>query len=324
MANPREKIINFYIELNRSLQEPMWKGLSFVDQKHLRNSINIMTIEVLNGFLFTVVVEDTLSWLNKKTTIDIKYLRSLLLRPPQSYTLIKSLSVTDNDTDGVTIFSLAYTEIDTMKVVVREDKGAELKLHSYNELVALIERYYILQPDGGFFWSGPPDLYKFLALKQDGLIETVEGFGSPFNHNYLDAYCSLYPDDRSFGSIGNFFHQIVHRGNENDKGYRRWIINPPFTYKIIGMVYEAITLRMNYYPNDEYYFILPSWAPVKFLTMLETRGSVINLSSGTYKMYNHITNEYFYPMNSIIFASLSPNDQRLTDANIYITPLLTN
>jgi hypothetical protein len=300
----------------------MWKALSQLDQKHLRNAINIMTIDVLNGFLFTVVVEDTLSWLHKKTSIDISYLRSLLLRPPQSYTLIKSLSVTNDDSKEITTFSLTYTEIDIMKVVVPIYKGNELKLHSYNELVPLIERYYILQADGGFFWSGPPDLYKFLALPEDGLIETIEGFGSPFNHNYLDAYCSLYPDDKVFGSIGNFFHQIVHRGNEKDEGYRRWIINPPFTYKILGMVYEAVTLRMNYYPKDEYYFILPSWAPVTFLTMLETRGSVINLTRGTYKMYNHITNEYFYPMNNIVLASLASNDQRLMEANMYISTLI--
>lgn len=318
MCSSRERIINFYVELNRALKENKWTSLPDKDRKHLRNSIGVMTIDVLNGYLFTAVVEDVLSWLHNKTSMDIPALRSLLLRAPQTYKLVKNITIIDDVKANTTMLSLEYTEIDTMTIVVPYQKGCELREHSEDELITLVERYYILQPGGGFFWSAPPELYKFLSRRDDNLLEVIEGFGSPLNHNNLDAYCSLYADDHTFGSIGNFFHQIIHRGNSSEIGYRRWIINPPFTSKIMVMVYEAIMSRMNHYPHDEYYLLLPEWAPSKLVNLLETKGTIIRLIGSCYRLYNHMTDEYFSPVNTIIMASLTPNDEFLQKAQDYI------
>jgi len=319
MNNDRERIINFYVELNRSLEAPKWVKLSDKDKKHIRNALSILTVDVLNGCLFTVAVEDSLTWIGNKTKVDTSSLRSLLTKPPQIYKLIKQLNVINDERKNITTFKLMYTEIDILYIDVPLEKGLELMRYPEKELISMVERYYILQPNGSIFWSSPPEMYKFLSIKDDECIEVVEGFGSPLNNCEIDAYCSIYDDDKVFGSIGNFFDQISTRGNINDMGYRRWLINPPFTRKIMDMVYEAVTSRMNYYPKDEFYFILPYWAPIRLLDLLETRGTVMELKPGSYRLYNHLTGEYFKPPVELIFASLKADDTRLADASIFMT-----
>jgi hypothetical protein len=309
--NTREKIITFYVELNRALSDPKWTSLSSKDARHLRNSINTMTLDVMNGEMFTIAAETSLSWLRSKTSIDIPALRTLLLRPPQKYQLIRKLTIVE--ADDVINFVLKYTEIDDMIITVPTEIARSLIGESnITELTKLVERYYILQPDGGFFWSAPPQLYQSFMTKDTDCIEVIEGFGSPFNHNSLDQCCSLYNDDKSFGMISNFFAEITNRGNLSESGYRRWVINPPVTFQIMNMIYDAISVRMNSFPNDEYYFLLPDWAPYNLINLLEVRGTVERLTGGCYHIYNHLTREYITPSNNLIFASTIPNDSRVS------------
>lgn len=314
--NGREKIITYYIELNRALKEDIWASLNPKDLRHLYNSINGMTIDVLNGEMFTIAVENALSWLKFRTSIDVISLRNLLLRPPQKYNIIREFSYVEyeNHTD----LKVRYTEIDNMVISVPNRVAKRLLQSSVEDLTSLVERYYILQPDNGFFWSAPPELYRNLSTRDPGLIEIIEGFGSPFNHNNLDHCCSLYKDDMIFGMIGNFFQEVTNRGTIGETGYRRWIINPPFTIRVMRMVYEAISVRLNSFPHDEYYFILPDWAPMDLVNFLEVRGTVERLIGGCYYIYNHLNDEYITPSNNLIFASTIANDPKIYQGMSFI------
>lgn len=319
MALPRERIINFFLELNRTLRDEKWTSITDEDQRKLRNAIDTLAMEVLNGYLFTAVVEDILSWLYRRTRVDIPALRILLLRPSNTYELLRRLTILDDDYQETTTFKLEYTHTDDMSITVPYSKGLDLKKYNIDELVKLVERYYILNPNSKYSISGPPEFYHHLSSRDDDLIEVVEGFASPFDHNYLDVYCSIYEDDHVFGSSGNFFQQIIHKGNFGEDGYRRWVLFPPFTMKIINMLYEAVMSRMNYYHDDEYYFILPEWIPDTFINLFETRGTRINLEAGTYRLYDHMREEYVTPLYGIVLASLKPNDKLLYDSLKFIT-----
>lgn len=304
----REKIILRNLQLNRSLNSGYWSKLAKEDRKHLVNAIGSMNIDVLNKMPFTLCVTNVITFLRKKAPkINSRDLNNLLLCPPKSMPLVRKLRILP--LGNLVTFSLQYTEDDFINIAVPHERALILQNNSEENLIRLIERYNFLPNSPNYFWSITPDAYKALTTNAKDISEIIEGFASPFNNN-IELYCSLYKSDKNFGSIGNFFDTILLRGMENqsveDFSVRRWIINPPFTNNILSMVHDAIMVRLNTFPDDEYYFLLPDWPSHKLIELLQLRGKVVVLESGKYKLYNHLVGEYIFPPISMIFAYMGP------------------
>lgn len=303
----RDKIILRNLQLNKALNSGYWIKLGKEDRKHLVNAIGTMNIDVLNKMPFTLCVTNVITFLKKKSSkINIRELNSLLLSPPKPVQLIKKLRILP--IGNMVTFSLQYTEDDFINITIPHERSLILQKATEENLICLIERYNFLPNSPNYFWSIPPETYKILSERNDDFVEVIEGFASPFNNN-IDVYCSLYKSDKVFGSIGNFFDNILTRGNDDENLKRRWIINPPFTNNIMSMVHDAIMVRLNTFPDDEYFFLLPNWTTHKLIELLSLRGKMQILPTKEYKLYNHLSGEYIYPPVDMIFAYMgSSND----------------
>jgi hypothetical protein len=147
--------------------------------------------------------------------------------------------------------------------------------------------------------------YERLSHSEEA-CEVIEAFASPFNNN-LDLYCSLYPEDSEFGSIGDFFTVISTRGVGEgivSTCRRRWVINPPFTNTIFVQVCDAISKRMNMAPEDEYYFLMPEWPSSALYALIREHGTMTKLVGGTYLIYDHINGTYISPFVDMIFGTI--------------------
>lgn len=302
----REKIILRNLQLNRTLTNSYWSKLSKEDRKHLINAIGSMNIDVLNKMPFTLCVTNVITFLRKKAPkINIRELNTLLLSPPKPIQLIRKLRILP--LGNLVTFSLQYTEDDFINITVPHDRAVILQKQEEENIVRLIERYNFLPNSPNYFWSIIPEAYQILSEPNENILEIIEGFSSPFNNN-IPIYCSLYKSDKNFGAIGNFFDTILLRGNEGEK--RRWIINPPFTNNILSMVHDAIMVRLNTFPDDEYYFLLPNWPTSKLVELVGLRGRIKILENSKYKLYNHLLGEYISPPIDMIFAYMGPAENQ--------------
>lgn len=182
---------------------------------------------------------------------------------------------------------------ESVQITLPRSRAKELLKFDPEDVISLIERYDFLRPSSGFFWSIHPRVYQFLAScpnsKGEYPIEVIEGFASPYNNN-LPKYCSVYAADSPFGSLGNFFDVIETLGDPSDTGYRRWIINPPYTSFVIERTRIAIENRLNSFPDDEFYFLLPAWfsPTLQLIETINIRGMGLVLNEGEHQIYDHV------------------------------------
>ena len=134
------------------------------------------------------------------------------------------------------------------------------KQNQDREIAAAALRYKALIA-GSQQWAVPSKVYSHFAKKFE---LNLEGFASPFNTQILISndqkerkFCSIFPEDSSFGSIGNFF-------DANLEDYRS-IINPPFVESLIEAVAAKLdnTLKL-IKPTTLICVVVPSWKDAVF------------------------------------------------------------
>ena len=115
------------------------------------------------------------------------------------------------------------------------------------DLEDLVLRYAPLSK--GLQASIPPTL--MASLEKDFEIST-EGFASPLN-SQLNRYCSVFPEDTVFGSLGSFFNQKKFCGSIE--------INPPFVASIILQAFDFMTNQLKLDSDEPLQFIVivPIW-----------------------------------------------------------------
>lgn len=162
--------------------------------------------------------------------------------------------------NGVISYGIFKSEIPSERLDLLIEKS------SLEETAACCMRYAALVP-GSQQWAVPLDVYR--ALYKLGY--TVEGFASPFNSQQLllgGKFCSLFPEDKVFGSLGNFWNLNL---SELDTGI---IINSPFSEDILSRVARHVE-------NDKKTKIIvvtPSWKDAEFYINLNMLTNPINLN----------------------------------------------
>lgn len=178
--------------------------------------------------------------------------------------------------------------------------GIELPLERYeeilsyelpdNKMIHFIERYSFIMPELGFFWSIHPDGYEIIRTKHNkNTARIIEGFASPLNHN-LDEWCSVYQLDTELGSLGTFQDVIKNTVTPKDKSIR-WTVNPAYTELLIDISHRAIMDRMERYPEDEFFLLLPGWPDPPIIEWIIKNGECWYLEGTTYRVYDHIADE---------------------------------
>lgn len=272
--------------------------------RKINNALATAFINIANGMEFNKAIDDAVEFITARSPITKEELTGLIF-PSNLYdpngsmgSEITPLELMCNKKALDVNLTIKYSEGDSLHLTLSCDKFSELmKKSTSDNIIALIERYSFLCPTSGFFWSIHPDVYALFETPGVGEpLEIIEAFSSPFNNN-LEKYCSLFQEDQLFGSQGNFFTEIRTRGSETEPetSFRRWIINPPYTNYVIDRMFEAISMRMNRYPEDEYYFLLPWWPQLQIISKIESRGVGYRLTSGRYRIYDHLKKETFSP-----------------------------
>jgi hypothetical protein len=312
----------------------------------IMNSMNIMFMNISNGGDLYKCINESMSFILKNSPFDEETLQKIIFpdkvlnksKTLTKYTKENKFSTKSAGEENLLLLNrtiITNTLDNFVTFIIQYDNGMKIQLplicskyysltkkENKEELANLIERYYSFGFKG-LFWSIHPDIFE--AFEKDGTnFINIEGFASPFNNN-LKKFCSLYPTDKIYGSIGNFFTVIenyeipifkspsrnarcspssllyvddnndidVEEENEDDFDERgiRWIINPPFTALVFNMVYEAIKKRRIQHPEDEFVLMLPNWDYLKIYKYAEEEGKIIQLKALKYKMYDHMTQE---------------------------------
>lgn len=159
-------------------------------------------------------------------------------------------------------------------------------------------RYNVLGPSDGLFLSIDRDVYQYMSDSSN--LQVVEGYASPFNNN-LEKYCSVYPEDLIYGSLGTYKSFI----NELDTPVRL-VLNPPYTNRMID---ECINLLLDYMAKyqGEFLMMLPfmnDYEPINRL--LEFPGTKCRVIDGnTYTIHDHSRDTAIIaPMNLILVANI--------------------
>lgn len=102
-----------------------------------------------------------------------------------------------------------------------------------------------------------------------------DGFGSPLSsvfQKYQDGkYCSLFNEDRLFGSLGRFDDITMsdHDGH--------WLLCPPFVESIMTSVVRTVLRETNSWKNEMkmYLLILPNWTDIEAYELLKDSEHVL-------------------------------------------------
>ncbi|CAK7994511.1 Phosphorylated CTD interacting factor 1 WW domain-containing protein [uncultured virus] len=184
----------------------------------------------------------------------------------------------------------------------------QLELKGRKEFYNLCLRYNVLGPSDGLFLSIDKDVYHY--LKESSELPTVECYASPFNHN-LERYCSVYPEDAIYGSLGCYRSFI-----EDLDEPVRLILNPPYTNR---MMEECINLLLKYmerHQDAEFVAMLPlmnGYEPM--IRLFESPGTTYRLIEGdNYTIHDHSKDcAIIAPMNLILVANLRGDSQECVD-----------
>lgn len=291
-------------------------------------SVTAMMIDKINGGNIEEGLQNTIEYIIRKIwtdtglELDPEFLELMFRRFLPGTIVNRQLSVEQpNNPHNLTLKvksthryfieakNFTREEDETIQITLPKQKAKELLKFDENTLISLIERYDFLRPTSGFFWSIHPRVYEFLSStpNKEGNypIEVIEGFASPYNNN-LPRYCSVYASDKCFGSMGNFFDVIETAGDQNETGYRRWIVNPPYTSFVIERTRIAIENRLNSFPDDEFYFLLPAWfsPTLQLIETITLRGMGLVLKEGDHQIYDHISGTSLTPPISLFVGYL--------------------
>ena len=165
---------------------------------------------------------------------------------------------------------------------------------------------YSILDGKGFQWAVPNQVMNILRYKIG--CET-ELFASPINSTFKKYY-SLFPYDKAFGSMGNFF-------TAPDQDFRSgaFQVNPPFIDCLFTLttirILKLLSIADSHGEILTFVYIMPHWD--KFVTYdmaIESQYCVkhINLPAYNHSYYQHITNTYIKARfgTSIIFLSTNP------------------
>ncbi len=168
-------------------------------------------------------------------------------------------------------------------------------------LARLFLRYYPLGPTGGFFWSMDPRLYAELSQCS---LPVLEGFASPFNHNLTD-YCSLFDEDKKYGSKGNFYTYM-----DGLRDPHRIIVNPPYTQTVLAKAADTVINYLNRVQGAECIMMYPTWKHLKCLDTLKSwpTGTTRIVDKGDYTLYNWATGQTISTPMSLMFCVLGSPD----------------
>ena len=209
--------------------------------------------------------------------------------------------------------SIVYTDRDVtltcdgLEAVVPQQIYTKLsrrikEFHSTNYIWFTCLMYSLL--DGkGLQWAVPCQVMNILRhrLKCD-----TELFASPIN-NFFGKYYSLFPFDKVFGSLGNFF-----AAPDSHFLTGTYQVNPPFIDCLFTKTTQRILklLRIADENNRDltFIYIMPHWEDfVTYNLVVESQYCVkqINLRPNNHYYYQHITNNYIRARfgTSVIFLS---------------------
>lgn len=149
--------------------------------------------------------------------------------------------------------------------------------------------YYLLSGPG-LQWAVPPSV--MFTLKQE-MGCTTEIFASPFNC-YCNKYYSLFPHDRYFGSLGNFF-----QAPDSKFTTGTFQVNPPFIEPIfVKATDKIIRLLEKAEMTDQkltFVYIMPIWVDFpSYDTLISSKYCyrIISLDAEHHYYYQYQTGQF--------------------------------
>lgn len=293
----RRRIVTWNLHMMQKIREHPWSRVGSENMKHLRNAIASVCMDAINGYDFDECRKRATRWLKSHTTLRHSDLISLFNSVPSHQTNFSMHIDEEADHTCISVISGGSTMV-SMRIPSERAERIQKKASGVEDIVGLVHRYSFACTAYQFFWSIPPSVYEAV---NDDRLEVIEAFASPFNNN-LDKYCSLYDEDRMFGSLGNFFDVICSPRGEKR---RRWIINPPFTNSVMNKVRDVLIENT----EDEYMFLLPNWPSHPLYQFVQQIGVVHVLPKGTYHLYDHFTCSLLSPPVDMMVGMVNVEDR---------------
>lgn len=258
--------------------------IHFKIEKKCLNSFSNFFINFMNGISIDDCIGESISFIARQTKLPKIVIKNIFCNSDI------------NLTDETIINNIIKKPLDKQTFERLKSKCINQKLVQQN-INDLKIRYSIFDVANGNFWGFPPFIY--LELLKPNAIENgyqiIEGFASPFNHN-LDHYCSLYPEDKSdFGAMGSIFDILL---NFKSNKPILWILNPPYTICVMNLLLDAVQIRNQNVPDDQYFFLLPDWKYSQLYQHINRFGLIKELINGNYLLYDYYNNkELLLPVN---------------------------
>jgi hypothetical protein len=167
----------------------------------------------------------------------------------------------------------------------------------------MVMRYEGLIP-GGQQWSIPLVTYRALVI-QVGV--TLEAFASPLNSRLLLLrselsrddlwYCSLFPEDTPFGSLGSYF-----RASYPPDAETAILVNPPFVERIIQRALLHTLKILAAAPNLLCIMVVPTWTDAQFYITLKKAAHTVIPLYGKHHFYEDNEQPVITGAGTTIFA----------------------
>ena len=154
-----------------------------------------------------------------------------------------------------------------------------LQIGGCTATVAAALRYAALMP-AGQQWGIPQAHIDFLYNEWS---VRNEAFASPFNSRLVGkpgaSFCSIFEEDKVFGSIGDFFAQTTLSGN--------WVVNPPFVDELLVRAVQKCLKALEHNADrvQTIFFIMPAWQDSQAYELLhksQYTAAELFLKPGTY------------------------------------------
>lgn len=124
------------------------------------------------------------------------------------------------------------------------------------KMIGLVLRYMCM---GAFDSNFHGSVSQSWAQELPGFVEC---FASPFNHKFR-TYYTMFEQDRDFGSSGNFFVMLGHRGGVLPPG--RYEMNPPWMNAMYERLQEVMECTMDAGVDVLVVIMGPKWKDTKWI-----------------------------------------------------------